>query len=73
MGKYDSVWIMCPKCNHENEFQSKSGDCDLTHYSIENAPDNVLININRHSPIECDECGCKYKLEITTKSTIVVE
>lgn len=24
MGMFDSVWVKCPKCGTENEFQTKS-------------------------------------------------
>lgn len=70
MGMFDSVWVKCPKCNEENEFQSKSGECDLSNYTLENCPDDVLSNVNRHSPVECD-CGCKYEVDINTRKTII--
>ena len=35
MGMYDSVWVKCPKCGEENEFQSKSGECILGFYNLQ--------------------------------------
>jgi len=71
MGMFDSVWVKCPFCGEENDFQSKSGECDLSNYTLENCPDDVLANINRHSPIQCD-CGCRYEVNIDTRKAVVV-
>ena len=57
MGLYDSVMVKCPKCGEEkNEFQSKSGECLLDVYTLENCPNDVMVNVNRHSPCKCN-CG----------------
>lgn len=72
MGLYDSVWVKCPKCNEKNEFQSKSGFCFLGNYGLENCPDDVLIDINRHSPIKCD-CGCLYEVDIENKTPTIIK
>lgn len=70
MGMYDSVWVQCPNCKTENEFQSKSGDCYLENYTLDNCPNDVLQNINRHAPIIC-ECGTKYSVNILAKSVVI--
>lgn len=70
MGVYDTVWVECPSCSHKNDFQSKSGECILEHYSLEDCPDNVLHNVNRHAPIECDNCGAKYEVDIKERKAI---
>ena len=72
MGMFDTVWVNCPKCNEENGFQSKSGDCILANYTLDDCPDDVLQNINRHSPMECD-CGCKYEIDIINKTIIEIK
>lgn len=71
MGVYDSVMVKCPKCNEENEFQSKSGECSLRVYNLEDCPDDVLCNVNRHSPMRC-VCGVAYRVDIATRSPIVL-
>ena len=71
MGMYDTVWVNCPKCNEENGFQTKAGECYLANYNLENCPDDAMSNVNRHSPIEC-ECGCKYEVDISTRKAVVV-
>lgn len=72
MGMFDSVWAKCPKCDEENEFQSKSGDCICANYDLDDCPDNVFADINRHSPCECD-CGAKYSVDMETKKPILSE
>ena len=69
MGLYDSVLVKCPSCGIENEFQSKSGDCLLITYSLKDCPNDVLIDINRHSPYKCD-CGVSYYVDIDKKEPI---
>lgn len=63
MGMYDSVLVPCPKCGTESEFQSKSGNCDLTTYKLAEAPLEVLTDINRHAPNTCEKCGTLYGVE----------
>jgi hypothetical protein len=57
MGMFDTVLVPCPKCGAEVECQSKSGDCTLTRYPLAAAPANVLADVNRHAPHECQDCG----------------
>lgn len=71
MGVYDSVWVNCPKCGTENEFQTKSGDCLLENYNLENCPDDVLADVNRHSPCKC-ECGTLYEVNIKERKAVEV-
>ena len=69
MGVYDSVLVKCQKCNEELEFQSKSGECSLRVYDLENCPNDVLQDVNRHSPMRC-YCGVVYKVDIATRKPI---
>ena len=68
MGLYDSVMVKCPNCGTENEFQSKSGDCLLEDYTLENCPDDVLENVNRHAPIDCIVCDILYSINRSSRS-----
>lgn len=72
MGMYDSVMVKCPKCGEEHEFQSKSGDCFLDVYTLENCPDDVMANVNRHSPCKCD-CGTTFQVDVSTRRAVVVD
>lgn len=71
MGMYDSVIVKCPKCGAEHEFQSKSGDCFLREYTLEDCPDNVMVNVNRHSPYNCD-CGVSIEVDILSRKAVIV-
>ena len=64
MGVYDTVTIPCPKCGEPYNAQSKGGDCVLAHYTLEEAPTDVLTNVNRHAPFECDKCGTIFHVEL---------
>lgn len=56
MGMFDSVMVPCPKCGTEMEFQTKGGECLLLRYTLENAPEDAMSDVNRLAPTEC-ECG----------------
>ena len=62
--------VTCPKCGERHEFQSKSGDCNLEVYELHDCPDDVLFNVNRHSPYECD-CGSSLSVDVNTRSVVV--
>ena len=68
---YDVVLVECPKCGTENEFQSKGGYCLLMRYNLEDCPDDVLSDVNRHSPCYCD-CGTLYGVDIKNRKTVLV-
>ncbi len=70
MGLFDSVWVNCPMCGTANEFQSKSGDCYLSNYTLEHCPKNVLMDINRHAPIICTNCKSPYEVDIEAKKSV---
>lgn len=60
MGMYDTVNVPCPKCGTKQGFQSKSGPCLLEEYELNDAPEDVLENVNRHAPATCETCGTKF-------------
>lgn len=70
MGCYDSVYVPCPKCNTVSEFQSKSGECTMREFMLENCPEDVLGDVNRHAPNTCEKCGTKYYVAITKTSKV---
>lgn len=57
MGCFDSVMVPCPVCLTRMEFQSKGGPCLLDVFELEDAPADVMSNVNRHSPHKCPGCG----------------
>ncbi len=65
MGVYDTVMVPCPMCGEPGEFQSKFGRCMLDVFVLDEAPDDVLLDVNRHSPMRCHKCGTLYTVEVS--------
>lgn len=60
MGMFDTVRVPCPRCGEEEDFQSKGGERIMCRYSLEDAPENVMSDVNRHAPYTCRKCGAKF-------------
>lgn len=71
MGMYDTVMVPCPTCGTKHEFQSKSGECLLDIVELDECPDDILANVNRHSPYRC-ECGAVFEVDIKTKKSVLI-
>jgi hypothetical protein len=71
MGVFDTVIVNCPNCNKAIEFQSKGGECNMYEYTLEDCPDDVLSNINRHSPYICD-CGKSLSVNIKNRKVKIL-
>jgi len=65
MGMFDTVMVACPQCGEQSEFQSKGGDCTLETYTLDDAPDDVLLDVNRHAPTRCSKCDTLYGVEVS--------
>ena len=61
MGCFDSLYVKCPECDNELEFQSKSGICCQYSYTKSNIPIDVAIGIN-DDIVRCDFCKSRIKL-----------
>ena len=72
MGVYDTVLVPCPRCGDRVEAQSKSGDCILARYRLEDAPYDVLSNVNRHAPFVCENCGTIFEVQLKPFAISVV-
>lgn len=66
---YDIVLVNCPNCGQEHEFQSKGGDCSLGVYTLRDCPDDVLQDVNRHSPHTCD-CGEVFSVNLFPRKVV---
>jgi len=73
MGMYDTVMVPCPLCGKLAEFQSKSGECLLRTYDLETCPKDVLKDVNRHAPTQCDNCGILFEVWLPRKSIQVTD
>ena len=65
MGMFDTVMVPCPTCGVQAEFQSKSGSCTLETYALDDAPDDVLLDVNRHAPVRCQQCDALFAVALT--------
>jgi hypothetical protein len=70
MGMYDTIMVNCPKCGQEHKFQSKGGECLFMEYTLESCPDDVMSDVNRHSPCLCD-CGVSFEVDIATRKSVL--
>jgi hypothetical protein len=72
MGMFDSIWIDCPTCEAIGidaiEFQSKSGECVLHDYTLEDVPAEVLLGVYHSGGCR----NCKRQFELTVKERKVV-
>jgi transcription elongation factor Elf1 len=60
MGCYNTITVNCPVCGTESYFQTKSGDCSLSTFTLEEAPAEDVTDVNRHSPNTCEKCGATF-------------
>lgn len=70
MGMFDSVRVRC-ECGELVEFQSKSGPCELLIFTLENCPEEVLQDVNRHSPVFCP-CGRWLEVDRVSRQLVSV-
>lgn len=70
MGCFDTLKIVCPACGAENEVQSKAGRCNLTSYSVADAPADILVDVAEHGTFTCEECGALFRLRVTIHSVV---
>lgn len=73
MGVYDTVRVPCPVCGELEDFQSKSGECLLDYFTLENCPLDVLYDVNRHSPHVCGKCGQYFAVDREKRKSIKAE
>ena len=69
MGMYDCIYVECPDCGREIEFQSKAGECSCTSYTIHDVPPEIAGDINGKYA-QCN-CGKSVQLKVLTIVTVV--
>ena len=74
MGMFDSLYIKCPKCGKELEFQSKSGPCLLMGYNAEDndLPSQIAIGMQGDT-VNCQFCDSNWKLECNIPEIVTVK
>lgn len=57
MGMFDSVYVKCPECKEQVEFQSKAGHCNLDSFnSASDLPAVIAADLEGESR-QCQGCG----------------
>jgi hypothetical protein len=49
MGMFDSIYVRCPTCNERTELQSKAGVCELKIYTLDSAPPEILVDLDKRT------------------------
>lgn len=68
MGMFDSVWVHCPECGKEIEFQSKTGSC-IGDYTLDTAPADVISSMNGEVEL-CSACDASVLLTVQVSATV---
>jgi hypothetical protein len=71
MGCYETVYVPCPSCGEPYPAQSKSGPCQMDTYDLHEAPPEVLQDVNRHAPFECEKCGEVFAVQLEVRAAAV--
>ena len=71
MGMFDSVWVNCKECGNKVEFQSKVGECCLHDYTINNAPPEILIDLNGEVQF-CEKCNYPNELNVQVGTFVTI-
>lgn len=62
MGMFDRIWVNCPRCDREHEFQSQAGECILRdYYGVEDIPDIIKADLLGER-VSC-ECGATFEIK----------
>lgn len=71
MGMFDTIIVPCPECGKEEEFQTKSGECILDIVKLEDCDisNDMLHDVNRHSPYTCENCNTVFDVDISTRKS----
>lgn len=71
MGMFDTIIGICPECGSENEFQTKSGDCNLCVFNLNDVDEDTLEDVNRHNPSNCIGCDKIITVDIENRKVII--
>ena len=64
MGCYDTITVPCPNCGAPYEAQSKGGDSAMLHYTMADAPDDVMEDVNQCAPFLCESCDVVFEVDV---------
>ena len=56
MGMFDRIWVQCPRCNADVEFQSKADSCTLQDFTLATVPTAVAADLIGEESM-CHKCN----------------
>ena len=69
MGMFDSVFVTCPQCGEEVEFQSKGGPCEMQSIrDLSNVPIDIASRLGR-----AEWCDCGNVVNISVPKTVYIQ
>ena len=75
MSCFDSVYVKCPNCGREMEFQSKADKCEMQSFTTQAVPVKVAVDLDGNSDT-CPKCQSQVALHavgIPVRVTMVAE
>ena len=72
MSCFDTLIVMCPRCDNKVEFQSKSGPCNMDRYNTRNCPSVIMVDVEGDT-VECEVCKTVVTIVLTNKPRIRAE
>ena len=70
MGMFDSVYVKCPNCGEDIEFQSKAVECQCKSYNQNKVPTIIAFDLEGDVEI-CDHCGTEVEFYIPGSPTYI--
>ena len=75
MSCFDSVYVKCPTCGCETEFQSKADKCAMHSYFLKSVPIKIAVDLDNAVKV-CSKCGTHLQLSavgVPARVALVVE
>ena len=69
MGMFDTVIYRCAWCGEDNSEQTKAGECLLSTYRLEDAPDELKCSV-ANDIFYCSSCAEKNIIKTQTMATV---
>lgn len=71
MGSFDTIYMYCPSCGTQLEFQSKSGDCHLREYRQHDVP--TTVSVGADSDVQaCPNCRQLWTFRVPRVTPILI-
>lgn len=70
MGLFDTVHVSCPNCKGSIDIQTKSGECSLSDYTVDDMPMSVAEGILGLDT--CHHCELCFIIEMITQPRFAI-